>query len=158
MSFGRREFLVKAHYYILQSMLFNFALWNLTLCNLEAYNFYYSLWFLCWPLEYGWRLEKILWSQRISCQSALRTIISYMPISSPSSKNIFTAFKFFWACSIFFKHSQIFWSWSKARFYFINLHISAWSKIFEHGQKYLTTVKNIWTGSKNIWTSRWIRH
>ena len=81
-----------------------------------------------------------------------------MPVPSACSKNIFTAFKFFWACSIFFEHSQIFWSWSKARFYLINLHIWAWSKIFEHIQKILNTVKNIWTWSKNIWTSRWIRH
>ena len=58
----------------------------------------------------------------------------------------------------FFKHSQIFWSWSKARFYLINLHIWAWSKIFDHIQKILNTVKNIWTWSKGIWTSRWIRH
>ena len=81
-----------------------------------------------------------------------------MPVPSACSKNIFTAFKFFCACSIFFEHSQIFWSWSKARFYLINLHIWAWSKIFEHIQKILNTVKNIWTWSKNIWTSRWIRH
>ena len=58
-----------------------------------------------------------------------------MSIPSASSKIILTAFKFFWACSIFFEHSQNFWSWSKARFYLINLHIWAWSKIFEHGQK-----------------------
>ena len=81
-----------------------------------------------------------------------------MPVPSACSKNIFTPFKFFCACSIFFEHSQIFWSWSKARFYLINLHIWAWSKIFEHIQKILNTVKNIWTGAKNIWTSRWIRH
>ena len=81
-----------------------------------------------------------------------------MPIPSASSKIIFSTFKFFWACSIFFEHSQIFWSWSKARFYLISLHIWAWSKIFEHIQKILKTVKNIWTWSKNIWTSRWIRH
>ena len=81
-----------------------------------------------------------------------------MPIPSASSKNIFTAFKFFWACSIFFEDNQIFWLWSKARFYLINLHIWAWSKIFEHIQKILNTVKTIWTWSKNIWTSRWIRH
>ena len=81
-----------------------------------------------------------------------------MPIPSASSKIIFTTFKFFWACSIFFKCSQIFWSWPKARFYLINLHIWAWSKLFEHIQKILNTVKNIWTWSKNIWTSRWIRH
>ena len=81
-----------------------------------------------------------------------------MPIPSASSKIIFTTFKFFWACSLFFEHSQIFWSWSKARFYLINLHIWAWSKIFEHIQKILNTVKNIWTWSKNIWTSKWIRH
>ena len=81
-----------------------------------------------------------------------------MPVPSASSKSIFPEFKFFWACSIFFEHSQIFWSWSKARFYLINLHIWAWSKIFEHIQKILNTVKNIWTWSKNIWTSKWIRH
>ena len=83
---------------------------------------------------------------------------TYMPVPSACSKNIFTAFKFFCACSIFFEHSQIFWSWSKARFYLINLHIWAWSKIFEHIQKILNTVKNIWTLTKKIWTSRWIRH
>ena len=81
-----------------------------------------------------------------------------MPVPSACSKNIFTAFKFFCTCSIFFEHSQIFWSWSKARFYLINLHIWAWSKIFEHIQKILNTVKNFWTSAKNIWTSRWIRH
>ena len=81
-----------------------------------------------------------------------------MPVPSASSKIIFTTIKFFWAWSIFFEHNQIFWSWSKARFYLINLHIWAWSKIFEHIQKILNTVKNIWTWSKNIWTSRWIRH
>ena len=74
-----------------------------------------------------------------------------LPVPSASSKIIFTVLKFFWASSIFFEHSQIFWSWSKARFYLINLHIWAWSKIFEHIQKILNTVKN-------IWTSRWIRH
>ena len=81
-----------------------------------------------------------------------------VPVPSASSKIIFTMFNFFWACSIFFEHSQIFWSWSKAKFYLINLHIWACSKIFEHIQKILNTVKNIWTWSKNIWTSRWIRH
>ena len=82
----------------------------------------------------------------------------FMPIPSASSKNIFTVFKFFFALSIFFEHSQIVWSWSKARFYLINLHIWAWSKVFEHIQNILNTIKNIWTWSKNIWTSRWIRH
>ena len=86
------------------------------------------------------------------------TCVIHLPVPSASSKIIFTTFKFFWACSIFFEHSQIFWSWSKARFYLINLHIWAWSKIFEHIQKILNTVKYIWTWSKNIWTSRWIRH
>ena len=81
-----------------------------------------------------------------------------MPVPSASSKIIFTTFKFFWACSIFFEHSQFFWSWSKTRFYLINFHIWAWSKIFEHIQNILNTVKNIWLWSKNIWTSRWIRH
>ena len=51
-----------------------------------------------------------------------------MLIPSASSKIIFTTFKFFWACSIFFEHSQIFWSRSKARFYLINSHFWAWSK------------------------------
>ena len=81
-----------------------------------------------------------------------------MPVPSACSKIIFTTFKFFWACSIFFEHSHIFWSWSKARFYLINFHIWAWSKIFEHIQKILNMGKYIWTWSKNIWTSRWIRH
>ena len=54
----------------------------------------------------------------------------FMPNPSASSKIIFIAFKFFIACSIFFKQNQIFWSWSKARFYLIYLHIWAWSKIF----------------------------
>ena len=80
-----------------------------------------------------------------------------MAVPSACSKIIFTSFKFFWACSIFFEHSLMFWSWPKARFYLINLHIWAWSKIFEHIQKILNMVKNIWTWSKNIWTSRWIR-
>ena len=62
-----------------------------------------------------------------------------MPVPSASSKIIFTAFKFFWACSIFFQHSRIFWLWSKARFYLINSHIWA-----------MSMVKNIWTHSKNI--------
>ena len=95
-----------------------------------------------------WGLEKVF----------MLAIWIFMPVPSASSKIIFTTFKFFWACSIFFERSQIFWSWSKARFYLINLHIWAWSKIFEHIQKILNTVKNIWTWSKNIWTSRWIRH
>ena len=84
--------------------------------------------------------------------------ICFMSVPSASSKIIFTTFKFFSACSIFFEHSQIFWSWSKARFYLIDLHIWAWSKIFEHIQKILNAIKNIWTWSKNIWTSRWISH
>ena len=93
-----------------------------------------------------------------SAKVSLNRNLSLMPIPSASSKIIFTMFKFFWACSIFFEHSQIFWSCSKARFYLINLHIWAWSKIFEHIQKILNTIKNIWTWSKNIWISRWIRH
>ena len=55
-----------------------------------------------------------------------------------STKSLMFQVLFFWAHSIFFEHSQIVWSWSNARFYLINLHIWAWSK--------------------NIWTSRWIRH
>ena len=81
-----------------------------------------------------------------------------MPVPSASSKIVFITFNFFWACLIFFEHSQIFWSWTKARNYLINLHIWAWPKIFEHIQKILNRVKNISTWSKNIWTSRWIRH
>ena len=81
-----------------------------------------------------------------------------MSIPSASSKIIFTMFKFFWVCSIVFKHSQIFWSWSKARFYLTNLHIWALSKIFERTEKILNMVKNIWTWPKKFWTSRWIKH
>ena len=82
----------------------------------------------------------------------------FMPVPSASSKIIFTMFKCFWPCSICFEHSQIFWSWSKARFYFIYLHIWAWSKIFGFIQKILNTVKSIMNMVKNNWTSRWIRH
>ena len=46
---------------------------------------------------------------------------------------------------IFLSVFNIFWSWSKARFYLINLHIWERSKIFEQIQKILNTVKNIWT-------------
>ena len=112
----------------------------------------------------NWVYFSILqWQKRLSSTLLVKLLLQrflwwIMPIPSASSKIIFTTFKFFWACSIFFEHSQIFWSWSKARFYLINFHIWAWSKIFEHIQKILNTVKNIWTRSKNIWTSRWIRH
>ena len=81
-----------------------------------------------------------------------------LPNPSASSKIIFISFKFYWACSIFFKQNQIFWSWSKARFYLIYLHIWAWSKIFGFIQKILNTVKSIMNMVKNNWTSRWIRH
>jgi len=91
-------------------------------------------------------------------KEVLVTDSTLMPIPSASLKNIFTVFKLFWARSMFFQYSQIVWSWSKARFYLINLHIWAWSNLFEHFQKILNMVKNIWTWSKNIWTSRWIRH
>ena len=62
--------------------------------------------------------------------------------------NFFTKFKCFWACSKLFKHSQIFWSLSKARFYIINLHICALSKIFEHIQNYWTRSKIFEHGQK----------
>ena len=64
-----------------------------------------------------------------------------MPIPSASSKNV-------WPCSNFFDCVQyalntfkFFWPWSKVIFYFINLHIWAWSKIFDHIQIY-------WSGQK----------
>ena len=40
--------------------------------------------------------------------NSLWQCLSLMPVPSACSKNIFTAFKFFCACSIFFEHSQIF--------------------------------------------------
>ena len=81
-----------------------------------------------------------------------------MPIPSASSK-------IFWPCSIFFDCVQfflntflIFWLLSKVIFYLINLHIWAWSKIFDHIQKYWTRSKKIDRNQNIFWTSRWMRH
>ena len=53
---------------------------------------------------------------------------------------------------------KIFWPWSKVIFYLINLHIWAWSKIFDHIQIYWTWSKNFERSQFCFWTSRWIRH
>ena len=81
-----------------------------------------------------------------------------LPIPSASSK-------IFWPCSnvsdrvqYFLNTFKFFWSWPKVIFYLINLHIWAWSKIFDHNQKILNLVQNFLSNQKHFWTSRWIRH
>ena len=99
------------------------------------------------------------WGQRKQYQSEWATCFTYnyyLCLFHLLVQIIFTVFKFFWACSIFLEHSQIFWFKSKSLpydFTCLSLPKNIWthSKNIEH-------FKNVWTWSKNIWTSRWIRH
>ena len=49
--------------------------------------------------------------------------------------------KYFDRVQYFLNMNKFFWPWSKVIFYLIDLHIWAWSKIFDHIQKILNVVK-----------------
>ena len=69
-------------------------------------------------------------------------------------------FKNILMCSIFFDRAQyflnplkFFWPQSKVIFYLINLHIWAWSKIFDHIKKYWTQSKRFKCNQICFWSS-----
>ena len=81
-----------------------------------------------------------------------------MPYPSASSKIFWLCINFSDLVHYLLNTCNFFRPWSKVIFYLINLHILAWSNIFEHIQKYWTLSKNFECKQKYFWTSRWIRH
>ena len=71
------------------------------------------------------------------------------PISTPSLDTI-EDLNFSFYIHAYSAVSKMFWTWSKVRFYLINLHIWSWSNKFEHIPKLFTEVKNFWSHSKII--------
>ena len=81
-----------------------------------------------------------------------------VPYPSASSKIFWPCINFFDLVHYFLNTCNFFWPWSKVIFYLINLHIWAWSNIFEHIQIYWTLSKKFERKQKYFWTSRWIMH
>ena len=81
-----------------------------------------------------------------------------MPIPSASSKIFWPCSNYFDCVQYFLNMFKFFWLWSKVIFYLINLHIWAWSKLFDHIQIYWTRSKSFERSQFCFWTSKWIRH
>ena len=76
----------------------------------------------------------------------------FVPIPSASLKIFWPCSKIFDLIQYFLNLIKYFCAWSKVIFYLIILHIWAWSKIFDHIQKYWTRSKNFEHIQKVIWT------
>ena len=109
--------------------------------------------FVC-ASSYHWSWISTFWSSANRSHSATLT---FMPIPSASSKIFWPCSNFFDCVQYFLNTFKIFWPWSKVIFYLINLHIWAWSKMFDHIQIYWTWSKKFERSQFCFWTSRWIR-
>ena len=108
-------------------------------------------------------LQKLKFSKNVNNKCALKRIVFNENQILKNLNNVrlmlipAASSKIFWPCSNFFDRVQYFLKtfnfflpWSKVIFYFINLHIWAWSEIFDHTKKILNVVKKFWMQPNNF--------